>query len=102
MQQDSAPCHTAEINKKWLADNAIQILEDWSSKSQDLNVIENCWACKKSNVSAHCPISEKDLINLLKMFWKTEISQDYCEKLVHSMPNRIKAVIANKGNSAKY
>ena len=34
-QQDSAPCHTAHITKKWFKDNGIELLEDWPSNSPD-------------------------------------------------------------------
>ena len=40
-QQDSAPCHTAKLVKKWFRDNEVQLL-DSPPNSADLNVIENC------------------------------------------------------------
>ena len=51
----------------------------------------------KAKVSAHRPKSETDLKQLLKQVWVTEITQQYCETLVKSMPARIQAVIKNKG-----
>ena len=41
-QQDSAPCHTAQIVKKWFNDNYFELLSNWPLSSPDINVIENC------------------------------------------------------------
>jgi transposase len=101
-QQDSAPCHTAKVVKKWFKDNSIQVLENWPSNSPDLNVIENCWNQMKRKVAAHCPTSEGDLRRILKEVWVKEITEDYCKTLVRSMPGRIQAVIRNKGYPTRY
>jgi hypothetical protein len=101
-QQDSAPCHTAKVVKKWFEENGIQTLDNWPSNSPDLNVIENCWNVMKRRVAAHCPTSEVDLKRILKEVWVKEITPDYCKTLVRSMPERIQAVIRNKGYPTKY
>ena len=101
-QQDSAPCHVSKVTKKWFADNHIMLLEKWPPNSPDLNVIENCWSIMKTKVSLHRPSSEKDLLHILKTVWVTEISPEYCRKLVRSMPYRIQAVLDNKGYPTKY
>ena len=75
-QQDSAPCHTSKVMMKWFQDNHVQLLKDWPPNSPDLNVIENCWALMKAKVTAHWPTSEKDLLDVLKKVWTTEISPD--------------------------
>lgn len=101
-QQDSAPCHTAKVVKKWFIDNGVELLPNWPSNSPDLNVIENCWNIMKRKVAAHHPSSEVDLRKVLKLVWTTEISADYCKTLVRSMPSRIAAVLKNKGLPTKY
>jgi len=101
-QQDSAPCHTAKVVKKWFVDNGVEILPNWPSNSPDLNVIENCWNIMKKKVAAHQPTSEVQLRNVLKQVWTTEISPSYCKALVRSMPSRIEAVLKNKGFPTKY
>lgn len=58
-QQDSAPCHTAKVVKKWFQDNDVELLEDWPSNSADLNVIENCWSTMKKCCSAFSNASTK-------------------------------------------
>jgi transposase len=101
-QQDSAPCHTAKVVKKWFADNGVETLPNWPSNSPDLNVIENCWNIMKRKVAAHHPTSEKDLKEILKQVWLREITPDYCKTLVRSMPERIQAVLKNRGYPTKY
>jgi transposase len=101
-QQDSAPCHTAKVVKKWFADNKVKLLQSWPANSPDLNVIENCWQIMKRKVAAHHPTSEVDLVKVLKQVWTTEISAEYCKSLVRSMPMRIQAVLKNKGYPTKY
>jgi len=101
-QQDSAPCHTAQVVKKWLSDNDVETLTAWPSNSPDLNVIENCWNLMKAKVAAHHPTSEADLKKMLRQVWTMEITPEYCMTLVRSMPARIAAVLKNKGFPTKY
>lgn len=62
-QQDSAPCHTAKVVKKWFCDNDVKLLEDWPSNSANLNVIENCWSTMKKSVARKC------LLKLIYKMW---------------------------------
>ncbi len=41
-QQDNAPCHTANIVKKWCAQNHLTVLP-WPGNSPDMNQVENIW-----------------------------------------------------------
>ena len=82
----------AKVVKRWFASNSIQLLENCSSNSPDLNVSENCWAYMKNKVAEHRPISEKHLVDILKQVWAQENSAEYCKKLVRSMPQRIQRV----------
>jgi len=101
-QQDSAPCHTARVVKKWFEDNSVKLLADWPPNSPDLNVIETCWNLMKRKVSAHSPTSENDLKTILRQVWVNEISQEYCKTLIRSMPSRIQAVLKNRGYPVGY
>jgi predicted transcriptional regulator len=101
-QQDSAPSHTAKVVQHWFKDNNIQTLLNWPPNSPDLNVIENCWQLMKKKVAAHHPTSEAHLKTILKDVWIHEITPEYCQQLVHSMPMRIAAVLKNHGYPTKY
>jgi hypothetical protein len=101
-QHDGAPCHRAALVTRWLADQHIRVLGPWPGSSPDLNPIENMWVLMKEKVAQANPTSEAELIDTIKKVWVKDISPDYCERLVRSMPRRIKAVLSSKGHHTKY
>lgn len=101
-QHDGAPCHQARVVRNWLAHESINVLGPWPGNSPDLNCIENCWVAIKKKVSNHRPTSYEALIQNIKEVWVKEISPDFTDTLISSMPARLKAVIENKGGSTKY
>ena len=56
----------------------------------------------KKNVASKNPTSFEDLVKQIKLVWVQEISAGYCNDLVESIPRRIAAVLAAKGNHNKY
>jgi len=75
----------------------------WPSNSSDLNPIENLWHILKVRI-----INRKDklrnteeLIVALKEEW-VKLNIEMINKLCDSMPQRLQAVIANKGRAAGY
>ena len=98
---DGAPCHRSRTVKDYLMSERIKVL-DWPGNSPDLNPIEKLWSILKNKVSEKQPSSATELVEAIKNVWCTEISKDYCESLISSMPNRIAAVIKNKGGATKY
>lgn len=101
-QQDGAPCHQAKVVKDWLRDNHIALLEPWPGSSPDLNPIENCWNLMKQKVSKLNPTSVEDLRAKCLKVWTQEITTEYCQDLIRSMPRRIAAVLKAKGHHSKY
>jgi len=80
----------------------VEVLGPWPGSSPDLNPIENLWVHMKQKVAAMNPSSEKELIQAIKRVWIHEITPEYSRNLVRSMPDRIKAVVANKGRHTRY
>lgn len=101
-QHDGAPCHNTKIVKDWLAAQEITVIGPWPGNSPDLNIIENVWKIMKNKVSALNPSSEEKLIECIKKVWVSDISIDVCRRLAHTMPNRIREVLKNKGYHCKY
>ena len=101
-QQDGAPCHKVKAVKEWLVQNSINLISPWLGNSPDLNVIENCWVVLKHKEPERNPTSLASLKEAIKDVWIKEITIEYCEKLVMSMPVRIASVLTNKGQHTKY
>lgn len=98
--QDNDPKHKAQRVKQWLLYNCPKVLET-PPQSPDLNVIENLWSHLKIAIRKH-EISNKNQVKaVLQEEWE-KISPEYCEKLVRSVPNRLRDVIGNKGLPTKY
>jgi len=101
-QEDNAPIHTARIAKQWKENNNIASLP-WPAQSPDLNPIENLWDELDRNVRKHKPLPKNrdHLWQILQEEW-LNLDENIYKNLVDSMPRRIAAVIANKGNATKY
>jgi transposase len=99
---DGARYHTSKASIKYLADVCMQVL-DWPSQSPDLNLIENLWRVMKVRISArrHHIKTESEMRAALQEEWD-RLKPNLLYKLVASMPNRIKEVIAAKGGATSY
>ena len=60
-----------------------------------LEWLENLWTIMKDKVAYKQPLSAED--QAIKEVRVTEVSQEYCESLISSMPRSIQAVIDSKG-----
>lgn len=98
--QDNDPKHKAYNVRSWLLYNCPHVLET-PPQSPDLNPIEHLWSYLEEKLRIQDIRNKNDLIASLKNEWD-KISPDYCQKLVKSMPNRLKAVISQKGLPTKY
>jgi len=101
-QQDGDPKHTAKIVGEWLQNQDFMLME-WPAQSPDLNPIENLWSIVKRRLGQYqtMPSNLDDLWKRVELEWN-RIPKEIIEKLVESMPKRVKSVIANKGLWTKY
>ncbi len=100
--QDGAPCHTAKNSMKFLEDEGVQVLK-WPGNSLDLNPIETMWAIIKRRLKGQTIKTKKDMISAVIKAWLHDESVAITSnKLVTTMPDHVKAVIAAKGGHTKY
>jgi hypothetical protein len=101
-QHDGDPKHRSGLVTDWIKDHKIKVL-DWPAQSPDLNPIEHLWDHVKRQLNAYetYPTGMHELLCRVEAEW-AKIPSEVTEKLVLSMPNRIKAVIEVKGGPTKY
>lgn len=100
--QDGAPCHTAKNSISFLESKGIQLL-NWPGNSPDLNPIETLWAIIKRRLKGKTIKTKKEMITALIQAWfRDESVADTCNKLINTMPDRVRAVIAAKGGHTMY
>lgn len=87
--------------RQFFVDNGIFEME-WPGNSPDLNPIEHLWYAIKVKIAKEKPSNKNELKEVKRKVWNNEISIDYLETLVKSMPQRLKAVIKAKGGATKY
>ena len=102
--QDGATPHTALVTQEWCTDNLPNFIskDEWPGNSPDLNCIENLWSILDSEAyKDQRPTSMTQLRRRLQHAWR-EIPQKHLISLIHSLPNRIKNVLKNKGGLSSY
>ena len=101
LQQDNAPCHMSRTTHRWFTRHQIALL-DWPPMSPDLNPIENLWGLLKKRVHVRGPFkSLAELGEAAQVCWEG-FGQEVLLRLIRSMPERVKQVIASKGRATKY
>jgi len=108
-QQDNARPHIAKVTRDWLKDatkeHGFTIIE-WPPNSPDLNPIENLWSHLKLELHRQYPDTKylsgspaviRGILKhwLLKVWWA--IGEDVLKRLVESMPQHVRALLATKG-----
>jgi transposase len=102
VMEDGAPVHRSMAARKWRELNEVENLP-WPAQSPDLNPIEHVWKILKHKLRhrSQRPRNQAELIAAIKESWK-EISPEQTVRLVGSMPDRIKAVIKQRGGCTHY
>ena len=100
--QDSAPCHTSKLVKKWFADRPHITLIKWPGNSPDLNPIENAWNWMKVKLRESMATNMEDWKRDIVRLWVTRMDDRYLQALVESMPRRMTQVLQKEGAMTKY
>ena len=104
--QDGAGPHKAKKTLRFLTSNHIQ-LQSWPGNSPDLNPLENAWHLLKVRLRKRFrdprrrPHSEEEWIRAAQEEWM-RIPTKVMNKLVDSVPRRIRACIKAHGGPTKY
>lgn len=101
-QDDGAPCHRAKVVKDWFTEQNIGSLVIWPGNSPDLNPIENLWGIIGKKIRQRQPRNSSELVDAIKVCWHVMQGDAVLKKLIDSMPQRIEAVLRNKGFHCKY
>ncbi|KAF2885555.1 hypothetical protein ILUMI_20623 [Ignelater luminosus] len=100
-QQDSEVRHTSKQSLKWLDDYSIPLLEWVSSSSSDLSPIETLRYEMKKMLRKHPARTISELKQKLQEIWDS-FTPKFCQDLIDTMPQRISAVIKNKGDVTQW
>ena len=84
----------------WLLYNCPKVINT-PPQSPDLNVIEHVWNALDIRIRKHRITNKNDLKNALVQEWQ-KIESGFTEKLVQSMPRRLRAVESSRGYPTKY
>jgi len=101
-QQDNDPKHTSKKVKAWLEEQEFRTMV-WPAQSPDLNPIEHLWGFLKRRLAEYenPPNGIHELWERVEVEWE-KIAVRECQKLVESMPKRVRAVLKAKGGYTKY
>jgi ATP:corrinoid adenosyltransferase len=102
MQEDGAKYHFTPILTAYKDSHKVQRL-NWPPQSPDLSLIKNLWKQLKDRISArrHKIRIIQEIEVALQQEW-AKLREETLDKLMESMPRRIKQMLQNKGGSIKY
>ena len=100
LQEDNDPKHMSKFSKKWKEKHNVQRLP-WPPQSPDLNPIENVWKILKCKLRTYQPRTIVGMKKKILKIWR-QLSIDYAENLVNSMPSRLEACISSNGGYTPY
>lgn len=101
LMQDNARPHVSRETLAVLDELDITLLPDWPPYSPDLNIIEVVWAIMEKRVEMQAPKTMDDLIRIIKDVWEN-LTWQTINGLVKGIPNRLKKVNENPGQTLNY
>lgn len=102
LMDDNAPPHRSLLIRQFKESSGLRSFE-WPPASPDLNPIENVWGMLKKRIRRQLKPSDSlnDLERLLRIEW-SQLNQEKIDRLIQSMPRRVKSVIEKCGSNTKY
>ena len=71
------------------------------ARSSDLSIIENCWSASKQNAHKISRYDDEMIIQIFKNGWK-DLQQKAINKMINSMPKRLRDVLKQKNQYTAY
>ncbi len=99
-QQDNAKPHTETITTAWLRSRRVWVL-NWPACSLDLSPIENIWHIIKWKIRQRWPQTLQQLETYIRQEWD-QIPTPKLQKLIISMPTRLKTVLKRRGDATPW
>jgi hypothetical protein len=86
-----------------MKDSGMVCIDDWPSQSPDPNPIEHVWHHLKLKLSMYNnrATSIHELWERVENEWNS-FTKEQCIKYIDSMPDRIQAVLTEKGGSTRF
>ncbi|GFT37260.1 transposable element Tcb1 transposase [Trichonephila clavipes] len=100
LYQDNDPKHTADICKLWVLYHCPSVIKT-PAQIPDLNPIEHVLDYLQQKLYEQQISKKQDLRKYLVEKW-TKVDRLFCEKLIQSMPNRLREVIKSMGGPTRY
>jgi len=100
LQQDKATAHTAKSTRDFLKLNGIAVVEDWPTKGDDINPMENLWAILDERLEKKRFNTRKSMKKAICEIW-VGVDKPLLNNLIASVPDRLRRIVKAKGGSIK-
>jgi transposase len=100
LQQDKATCHTAKSTQEWLESHGVDVVEEWPTKGDDINPIENLWAILDDKLATKKFRTKKGMTKAIRQIWD-EVDLPLLRNLIQSVPDRLRRIRKAEGGSIK-
>jgi transposase len=102
LMEDGAPVHRSNAPKEWRQQHGLNKMV-WPAQSPDMNPIENLWMQMKDRVTKQhkTSMSLETFTESIIQSWEA-ITVEQIDKLVMTMPTRVRTLMKNNGKSTRW